>query len=789
MQKLLSFFLMIALVASAKAQTISINGRVKNYLQQSISEATVSLLHAADSSWLQSVITSADGSFIFSQIKSEAYLLDISAIGYQHAFQAIGNGLTGIEIILQKNETTLQEIVVKSKAPTIQTSLGKMTVNFEAATISQGNNVLDLLRRAPGVTVDGNGNISMNGKGVLVMMNDRQTYLSGEDLINYLKNLSAEEVAQLELINQPGAKYDAEGVAGIINIQTRKNKKAGTNGSISASYGQGVYANTHENANLNYKTDRLTLFANAGYLHATGFLNQTTKTNTATTSSFQNIFRKETFEDYDLNGGGEYAVNDKTVVGGSFQGVYHPNKEKGDTKTNLDDYAAASTIFNSSENNRGFIRRRFRGNLFATYKPSKNQTFTAEGNYLWWNQKEGQHLISRNYDEQGKELANGLALNISFPLAINVYVAKADYEGSFKSDFKIESGIKSSFLNNETDALYSIFQNNAWIQDTTRTNNYRYRENINAAYLSLSKKLSKKWQAQLGLRAEQTNIHGIQQVHNQQFDRSFISLFPTAFVSYKLNDAHSFEINAGRRIERPSYKDLNPFVFYLSQYTLSSGNPNLLPEYRYAFALKHNFKNKLFTELSYARVSDIINPIISFDSAYNAVHTLLVNLSNKHNAHFSATYNQEVTNWWTLTAAYNFYFNRYQDSNNQLLSKSIGQSISLTNQFNYKSWSLFTFYLFNTGDLQSLTERNGPNQWMNGTIAKKIWKDTATISLELNDPFGIYSYTPVNNWNGVRTESTMQFATQNVSLGFRYFFGKKMELQRHESVVEESRRM
>ena len=228
---------------------------------------------------------------------------------------------------------------------------------------------------------------------------------------------------------------------------------------------------------------------------------------------------------------------------------------------------------------------------------------------------------------------------------------------------------------------------------------------------------------------------------------------------------------------------------YLSQYNYSSGNSDLLPEYRYAFALKHNYRNILFTELAYARVSDIISPAITYDSSWNAVYNTLMNLAGKDNVHGSVLLNKEITKSWTISSGYDFYYNGYQDSNGNSLASSIGHSIRLSNQFNYKGWNLFAIYIYNTGDLQSLTERNGPNQWMSATVSKKIWKDTTTISFELNDPFGLYRYTPVRDWNGVHTESIMQYATKNFALSLTYNFGKKITVKQRENNLEEMKRM
>src|SRR5690606_10351770 len=230
-------------------------------------------------------------------------------------------------------------------------------------------------------------------------------------------------------------------------------------------------------------------------------------------------------------------------------------------------------------------------------------------------------------------------------------------------------------LENATGSINHVQHNGVWEYDSTRSNNYLYNEYINAAYISASKSFSEKWQAKLGLRVEHTDIHGLQEATGAEFDRSFTSCFPTAFVSYKASEKNTLEMNAGRRISRPSYRDLNPFVFYLSQYNSSGGNPNLLPSYRYSVELTHNYANKLITSVSGARVTSLINDATLYDAVTKAVHFTQQNNANKWVATFSVSYNQEIVPWWTLMTSYNWYYNDYEDYNGNSIAHSNGHSL------------------------------------------------------------------------------------------------------------------
>lgn len=783
----------LLLAISAHAQQ-SVTGIVKDD-GGTMSAVTVSLLNAADSSWVQSQLSDENGGFSFKDVKEGQYLLDARLLGYERYLQPLGTW-QHVVIIMQRASSQMKEVVVKSKAPVIQTEMGKTTVNFEQATISAGSSVLELLRKAPGVTVDGNGNVLMGGKGVLITLDDKQTYLSGEDLVNYLKALPAEQVAQLDLMSQPSAKYDAEGNTGIINIKMRKSKKPGLSGNVALSGSMADYGSTHNSANIIYRKDKLTLQANAGYLLGNGFMRNNmvrtatdTLTGERTSTVDQYSYQHETFEDYNLKLSADYAFSDKLSIGASTQGIYHPNNEHDISDATIADHAKGDIILNSSTKDRAFVRYNTNASAYAKYTPAKDNVISTDVAYMSLNSRDGQLLDSKNYNQRFELLPNGLMLKSDYPQAMHVYVANTDYSGIVAKDIKLEAGAKTSYITNETGSYNEVVQNGEWVYDSTRSNEYLYKENINAAYVSVGKNLSEKWSAQVGVRVEHTNINGLQKVNNKEFDRAFVTCFPTAFVSYKANDENRFELNAGRRINRPSYRDMNPFVFYLSQYNSRGGNPDLLPALRYRVELSHNYKNRFITSVSGSRVYGIINDVTIYDAVTKAVHFTQMNNANKWVATFSASYNQEIVPWWTLMTSYNYYYNDYETYQGDSIAHSHGHSFAIGNQFHYKGWSIDSFYAYNSGDLQSAIERNGSNHWMNASIGKKIWKDTATIKVSAEDPFAVYRYTPMQDLAGMKIRGNSQFATQQFSLGFTYNIGKKMDNVRQREASEEAQRM
>jgi hypothetical protein len=801
MQKIILFAAMLLslFVQKAVAQDYSVNGNVSDKANGGIASASVLLLNPADSSLVSSSVTDSTGSFTIEHVARGSYLAKIAADGYSELTQPLEvNSTMTISYSLNKN-TTLNEVVVTNKKPFIESSFGKTTLNLNATSISAGSSALDILRKSPGVKIDGNGNVLLNGNGVLVLIDEKQTYLSGKDLEEYLKSLSAEQLVQVELMTQPSAKYDKEGGGGIINLKTTQIKKRGGNAILtsSVSFAQRVHPATRSNLNLNYNTEKWSLFANAGYLHIQGFLDQQINRDIkdlqtqAMSTVNENGFYKETFEDYNLHVGGDYKVNKKTTIGASAKGIYHPNRETDELYTTLTDDQNIVTItkgLRTHEHHKNSVM----GNAYVTYVPDEKTNLSVNADYILRDQYTHLLMANSNYNQQMEPVPGALTALSETPLRIDLYSLKADYTKDINDKTKLEAGIKSSLADIDNENDFQVLANNTWQHDTLRSNHFIYRENINAAYASLSRKFTDKLDAQIGLRAENTQIEGIQKAGGRQFSRSFTALFPTAFIGYKFNDKHSVELNYGKRIERPAYNSLNPFIQYASQYQYETGNPGLLPSYSHTIELKHNYNNMLFTGLELRRRTNVVNPVVTYDPASNTVIFSSANNADKNIAHLSSYYTKDLFSWWNFAASADMYYQAYKlKGNSEIYADAVAYALGVNSQFKVsKSVSIDTSYQYSSRDLQSMIDRNRPMQWLSISISKKVLKDTASVKLSFEDPLNAYRYDYVSNWNGVETAFANKYLSQQVSVGFTYNFGKlKEDIQRNNSAVEEAKRL
>ena len=806
MLKLLQAFVVVCFVllcTNANAQTFTINGKVKDNAGIAVPAATVSLLKASDSSWIKSELAADDGSFAIAGLNSGNYILAVTALGFANAKQLVAivnEQPKDIIITLQKNSATLNEVTVSSKKPFLELGMGKIIVNVENS-ITNTTNALELLKKSPEVLVDNNGNISMHGKsGVTVMIDDRPTYLSADELADYLKNMSSEEVAQLELITQPSAKYEAEGSAGIINIKTKKSRKEGWNGMVSNTFSQGVYAGNWGDVQLNYYKHKLRLYSITHYNLGTGFADWTqtdrfldTSTGKLTGTNYMHSLPKEYFSNITSRIGADYDWTNNTATGLSISGNYHPNHMHTNTEITSTDAQNNVNTFTDRQVQESSLKKNLSANAYLKHSFAKENDLSVNADYIVYTHSYDELLNSTDYNAQMQQQGDPLILDNNSAFQTNVYSLKADYARTLSKDMKIEAGLKSSLVNIDNNAIYTNYLNNVGTNDTGLTNHFLFGENINALYFSCHRSVGEKWQIQAGLRAEEDRVYGHQLVHDQSFNRDNIALFPTAFVSYKLNDKHQFEANYGRRVNRPGYGDLNPFKWFTFYNNYRIGNPQLLPEYTSNFELKDNYKNTLITTLSYSETINEINYATQVQPGTKSLYWIPENLVSKQNISLSVAFNKLLLKWWNLSCSGDFYCSEYDGEvgDKQLDNRAFGMFFSMDSQFTIsKKWSaeLNAWY---SDPASGITTHVLPNGVLSFGVSKKVLKDAGSVKLSVYDPLATSGFSSTDvQYNFTSRSSYYDNGRQSVSLSFSYNFGsKKDSAQRDNSQPDETKRM
>lgn len=778
---------LLMLTQTCFAQQFSLRGIVTDSAGAPVATAAVSLLKAADSSWVQSELSDDTGTFVFNNVVSGNYILNVHALGYPKANKTVSvtGNVSDFSVILAQSSLTLQEVSITDKRSFIETAPGKMIVNVEQSLSTQGSNVLDLLRKSPGVSVSASGAIGMQGKqGVLVLINDKPTYMSGDELAQYLRSLQADQVSQLELITQPSAKYDAEGNAGVINIKTKRSRKRGFNGYIGLTYLKSRYSLYDITTRLNFRSNKLNLSTSftRGYNH--GFLTQELDRNFRDANTYditgtmnQHMFLWEKAQGYNSYISVDYALTGKTTVGSNIFLNYNPVPYGSNTDAVIEDYATGTKIKNHAVFYADQLRKRATTNAFLRHSFAADNELYVSIDYLKYWMVSNPEMTNTDKDESGSDAFPPLILRGRLPMNIDVYSTRADYSVKLGKVY-IETGAKTSYVHTENEAYYEVFENNTWVYDTLRNNHFLYTENINAAYINLRRSLGDKWNVQAGLRAENTNAEGKQSVMNQTFTRHYVSFFPTAYFTYKKDSNNQFELNYGRRIQRPEYRALNPFIKFISQYNYDMGNPYLQPQFTDNIELKHNYKGKLLTTLNYSHISGVRQTLLVINDSSKIAYAKPMNMGTSDQAGLMLVYTHHPCDWWELSLSGNLYYNWFNGvvSNRNVNVSGLGYTINANNQFSFgKSWSAQLMVEYEGLSRQAILWYTGDWFYTELNISKRLLNDKMRVILRIEDPFFLAHNRIEGRVNEIDSKAFYQYNTQKFGLTVSWNFGQSWD--------------
>jgi outer membrane receptor protein involved in Fe transport len=759
--------------------------------QKIIDAASIALLKASDSSLVKTSVTDKEGNFLFENVKDGSYLVTASSIGHLKAYSQLvvisaGNVAANAGVLrLQPNSKNMAEVVVTAKKQFIERRIDKTILNPEALLSNAGTTALEVLEKAPGVSVDKDGNISLKGKqGVMVMLDGKPSYMTPADLANYLRSMASSSIDQIEIMTNPSAKYDAAGNSGIINIKTKKNKQKGFNGSAALAYGQGDYAKTNNSVNLNYRQGKINLFSTLTGNYREDYqgldIRRRYKNQDGTTKA---IFEQESFQKkYRNNYGGkvgiDYYASKKTTLGMVASGYYSPNNERGFNTSYLknsvgvvDSIVTARNVEDGVWKN-GSINFNLRHTLDST-----GREITADIDYVNYISDKDQLFTNSSFQPDWTK-KSGDVLEGTLPSDIKIYSAKVDYVHPFKTGLKMEAGLKTSFVTTDNTAGYANIEEGVKTIDYEKTNRFQYKENINAAYINFSRTI-KKWGFQTGLRLENTVYEGNQfgnpQRRDSSFKKSYTSAFPTAYVSYNANKNNTLGLSYGRRINRPDYEDLNPFLFFLDKYTYGAGNPFLKPMFSNVFEASHTYKQWLTTTLNYSQTRDLFNE--TFEEKGFATIVRQGNYGRMNNASISINAQLKPTKWWTSMI---YTEGRYQEFKGILYGEDLDVNstnflANINNQFTFKKgWGAELSGFYRTKGIDGQIQIKSLGQ-LNAGIQKQVWKNKGTVKLTVRDI--LFTMTPSGDINFQNTEAHFKNTRDSrvATLSFNYRFGKPIK--------------
>ncbi len=798
----------------AQEKKAAINGAVKDNNGNPLDAVTVSLLRRSDSALVKAALSNKSGAFRFENIAFGNYILALSHVGYDNAYSrpfelnASHPALALGDIALRQAGASLSQVTVTGKRPLIENKIDKTVVNVEASATNGGLNALEVLEKSPGVTVDNDGNISLKGKqGVIVMIDGKPTYLSAQDLANYLRNMPSNQLDQIEIMSQPPAKYDAAGNSGVINLITKKNKNNGFNGSLTTSAIVAKYFKNTNSLTFNWRQGKTNIYGNYGFSYWEGFntinIGKSLRENADVAFdryTAQYSFGRYSDRSHTFRAGIDIFADKKTTLGFSVNGT--ADKESFTSWSTADFYDSLHHFVQyniaQSQNRTPQIHLGFNGN-FLRKLDDKGSEIAVDADYIFYDTRGTAYSNNYLYNADKVPSEDPYLLNGRLPSRIDIYSIKSDYKKILGKDITLEAGIKSSYVKTDNDAAYTLFNNSTgkWDPDTTVSNHFIYKENINAAYVNWQQRI-KKFSMQLGLRAEQTNANGDQTVKNLSFKKNYIQLFPTAYFTYKPDDNNTFGLSYGRRIERPAYQNLNPFRFQLDRYTYEVGNPDLQPQFSNNIEASYNYKGELNITANYTRTTDIISDVLitikePADSNYTTYQTTQ-NIASQTNIGLGVNYSKQLTKSWMLNVFFNAYENYYKGvvDSTDIDVHYASFNASFNTQYSFKKgWTaeLSGFY-YARDYVSSVVLADGRGMFSLGA-SRQVLKGKGSIKLNLRDPFYLMSFTAHTDLSKSITYGHYVWDNRRIILTLVYRFGKTTgnQIQRREGASDEQSRV
>lgn len=765
-----------------------IKGRVVGTDRLPIALATVNIRMQDSKAIIASQLSDADGNFNLQAVQKGSYIIGISAAGMDSLTLSLTladkNNIELEDIVLSMKINTLHEVAVVGKKAYVEQKIDRTVINVGSLIANVGANALEVLEKSPGVIVDANGNISFKGKaGVMVLVDGRQTYLSGSNLASYLKSLPASALDQIELMDNPPAKYDAGGNAGVINIKTKKSKANGFNGSLAVSYGQAHYGQTSESVNLNYRINKVNLFGNLSHsLNHTFRKLDLDRHYFKPDGSLKSIFAQTQYikpksNAFNLKLGMDYYSSPKTTWGMVFTGLYTPNTMDNPSVNYLfNQNAELANVVTSDNHSSGNFNNKGINLNYSHQFDSLGKAITFDADYLKYNSRTDQSFFSQTLSPD-KAILGSSTITSNLPTDIDIYSVKTDYSHPLQGKANIEAGLKSSYVNTDNAANYFNVNNGVGQIDYNLSNQFLYRENINAAYLNFNKSF-RRIAFQTGLRVENTNAKGHQLGNaiqpNSSFTKSYTNLFPTAYLSYKLDSSGSnlLILSYGKRIGRPYYQDLNPFVILSDPFTYSSGNPYLRPQFSHNYKLSYNYRSAFSASLYYFYINDLQNEVIRQQGDVFIDGTGNIGRATYFGASVNA--NLPLSKWWYFSSYLQVFNNRFKGDlfGNYLDQSSTFGEINLTNQFTLANgWSaeLSGWYITKRAGGQFINFATGQ---LNAGLQKKVLQDKGALKLSVRDILNTYTADGLTNFiPNANSTFNNRFYQQSFTLGFSYHFG------------------
>jgi iron complex outermembrane recepter protein len=808
--RLIGLTLIIAF-SSAWGLMAQTTGTIKGSIRQPDGKpaeyATLTLRKAADSTVVKGGLAGDDGRYEIANVAAGRFFVQATLVGFaatdSEVFDFDGKSHEVAGIQLAEASAALQQVTVTARKPTVEVKADKTILNVEGTVNSTGLNALELLRKAPGVTVDNNENLNIRGKNaVKVMIDGRETPLDGDNLAALLKGMQASDIANIEIISNPSAKYDAAGNAGIINIRLKKNRAFGTNGSVG---GEAIYGESLKggmNLSLNNRAKKTNVFGSYNN-HYGRWHNTNNFVREQNGTAFDQVSKQINDNKWNsARAGVDFFLNDRHTLGVLVNGNFDDG----------DNFSKSTTSIRSLNENTPYqqllaennsLDRNFNYNTNLNYRFADTSGHSLNVDLDWGTYTIRAESAQPNYyrtPDGSTELFNRIfALNT--PTDIDIYTAKADYEQRL---WKGTLGLGTKYADVSTDNTFNQFriESNQSTLDSTVSNRFLYQERTYAGYVNYNRAFGKKLNVQAGLRLETTDYSGDLRTLNNtdtMIAKTYTKLFPSAAVTYTFTDKVGLNMTYSRRIDRPSYQNLNPFEYRIDELTFARGNEQLRPQFTNSFELSPTYQGYPVVTLGYSRTNDVFTQVLAWNTDRpNATFITRENIADQENLSASLNFPTPFAKWYEGFVSITVFHSRFSADFERL-----GFDIE---EVKFTSGNLYaeqTIKFPHQISMEVSGWYNLPGYWgtlrsnaqgmLNVGFQKKIMDGNGTIRLRFGDVLGTAQWRGDNVFTpGLRMSASGRWEARTVTLGFNYRFGSnevKAARQRRTGLEDEKNRV
>ncbi len=771
-------------------------GTVQDAAGQALPFATAVLLHLPDSALTASQTTTAQGTFRFENVAAGRYCLKGLALGHATGRVLVAVGSQPVQVSplrLAATATALREVLVQGRPPVLEQRADRTVVNMDRLNTA-GDNALEALRKVPGLTLDKDERLLYRGSGsVLVLLDGKRTYLSGDALSTFLKSLPAAQLSQVELMPNPPASLDAAGTAGVINIRTKRSVLPGLTGTLTGTAGKTRYDRASAGANLAYNVGRVRSFGRAGLAYYDTYNDLSITRLIRDTTFSQRNYWHPVDRDLSYAVGADVTLTKRQTIGGQARGSYGTS----DTQVSSESVATVpdgrpTSRLAMSNPKTGFARDLALNLNYRLALDTLGRELTADADWVQTADATHQDFLLLTppparapgalQDQQRSQQASQVA----------IHAFKADYVHPLPQHWRAEAGAKASWVTTRSNIAFEQLGSvpGEWQPDPTRTNQFRYDEAITAGYFTLST-TRKQLELKGGLRGEHTRSVGESPTTGQRVERNYFQLFPTLFASYHLSEHDQLSASAGRRISRPAYQSLNPFLNYTDAYTVMQGNPFLAPSLARSFELNYLHGGFQVLSISYLLENDVVNEVAYQNDQTKITTTRPMNLAQARTLTLGSGGHTDLTAWWGMD-------NQLQVAYGEVRTSVADQPVQLRQWGGYVS-SNHTFTLPRHYQVLLGGEYSGPS--VNGlftlrsssnvsvSVRKQLWQEKAVLSLRLSDVFYTSGWFSSLRYQNINTDWVNRYDSRRLIVSFTYKLsgGKTHSLRTGGSADEQGR--